>query len=46
MEHKYKKRHHQVLNPFIGFGWYTGIRSAKERLELKTKSFAELNYER
>lgn len=32
------KNHHQSLNPFLGFGWYTGVNTVRNRFENKFKS--------
>jgi len=39
MEYKYKNNHNQVLNPFIGFGWFTGMSASKSRSDSQNEIF-------
>ncbi|WP_282122250.1 hypothetical protein [Algibacter mikhailovii] len=38
MELRHKKKHRQVLNPFIGFGWFTGNSTSKPNSSTTSKS--------
>jgi len=38
MKYGDKNNHNKVLNPFIGFGWHTGVSSSKANSYKKFKS--------
>ena len=39
METKNKRHHQQVLNPIIGFGWFTSTKLIKKDLECENSSY-------